>query len=128
MKPIIWLVLIAMNIPAVAGAAEVPVGNYDKGKLIFASRCAVCHTIEKGRANTTGPNLYGVVGSKTGFAENYAYTAANKNKGIIWNTETLSEYLINPGQYIPGTKMVFAGLKKAQDRADIIEYLKQFKD
>lgn len=56
--------------------------------------------------------------------EGFAYTAANKNSGIIWSEQTLFEYLINPKKYIPGTKMVFAGLKKPQERADLIAFLK----
>ncbi|HEK1691378.1 Cytochrome c2 [compost metagenome] len=127
MKPIIWLVFIAMNIPAFAGGAEIPTGNANNGKKLFAKKCAQCHSTEKGAGNKIGPNLHRVVGSKTGFAENYVYSVANKNKGITWGAETLFEYLENPKKYIPGTIMTFAGLKKAQERADMIEYLKQLK-
>ena len=67
--------------------------------------------------------MYGFIGRKTGGAEGYAYTSANKDKGITWDDETLNVYLENPTKYIPGTKMAFAGLKKASDRADIIAYL-----
>lgn len=57
--------------------------------------------------------------------EGFAYTAANKNSGITWGEDTLFEYLLNPKKYIPGTKMVFAGLKKEQERADLIAFLKK---
>lgn len=67
----------------------------------------------------------GLFGRQTGQAEGYSYSKANKDKGIVWNEDTLYEYLLNPKKYIPGTKMVFAGLKKEQDRADIIAFLKQ---
>jgi len=53
----------------------------------------------------------------------YDYSAANKNKGVVWTRETLFEYLLNPKKFIPGTKMVFAGLKKADERADLIKYI-----
>ena len=71
-----------------------------------------------------GPNLNGLFGRKTGSLPDYQYTDANKSKGIGWGDETLFEYLENPKKYIPGTKMAFAGLKKPQDRADVIAYLK----
>lgn len=58
-------------------------------------------------------------------AEGYAYSAANKEKGVVWNEQTLFDYLLDPKKYIPGTKMVFAGLKKPGERADLIEYMKQ---
>jgi cytochrome c len=71
-----------------------------------------------------GPNLHGLFGRKTGSIEGYQYTDANRSKGITWSEETLFEYLENPKKYIPGTKMAFAGLKKPQERADVISYLR----
>ena len=70
-----------------------------------------------------GPNLWGLWGRQTGQAEGYNYTDANKSKGITWNSETLDIYLTKPRKYIPGTKMVFAGLRKKKDRKNLIEYL-----
>merc|ERR1719237_1481047 len=70
------------------------------------------------------PNLFGVWGRKTGQAAGFSYTAANIGKGITWEDETMDIYLTNPKKYIPGTKMVFAGLKKKKDRADLIAYIK----
>ena len=71
-----------------------------------------------------GPNLGGLFGRVSGTTEGFAYSAANKNKGVKWGEDTLYDYLLNPKKYIPGTKMVFAGLKKPQDRADLIAHLK----
>jgi len=63
-------------------------------------------------------------GRQTGQAAEYSYSQANINKGITWGEDTLFEYLLNPKKYIPGTKMVFAGLKKEDERNDLIAYLK----
>lgn len=71
----------------------------------------------KNGKHKTGPNLNGLFGRKTGKAPGFTYTDANKNKGITWGEDTLRIYLEAPKKYIPGTKMVFAGLKKAKERA-----------
>ncbi|ESO87954.1 hypothetical protein LOTGIDRAFT_219589 [Lottia gigantea] len=102
---------------------DIPQGDVEKGKKLFVQRCKQCHNVDKGGKNATGPALHGLWGRKTGQAPGFGYTTANVNKGITWNKDTLFEYLENPKKYIPGTKMVFAGLKKPKDRADLIAYL-----
>ena len=96
----------------------IPAGDADKGKKIYVQKCAQCHPIDGGARHKVGPNLPGVHGRKSGVVSGYQFTDASKNKGITWNDDTLFEYLENPKKYIPGTKMVFAGLKKADERAD----------
>eukprot|EP01104_Vermistella_antarctica_P008042 TRINITY_DN19_c1_g1_i1.p2 TRINITY_DN19_c1_g1~~TRINITY_DN19_c1_g1_i1.p2 ORF type:complete len:124 (-),score=52.73 TRINITY_DN19_c1_g1_i1:296-622(-) len=103
-------------------------GNATSGAKIFKTKCAQCHTINKGGPNKQGPNLYGVHGRVSGTIDGYSYTAANKNKGVLWEDQTLFDYLLNPKKYIPGTKMAFAGLKKPKERADLIAYIREQKD
>lgn len=92
------------------------------GKQIFM-QCKTCHAVEAGK-NMIGPSLAGIIGRAAGTVAGFNYSAANKNSGITWSEEKLFQYLEKPMRVVPGTKMSFAGLPKAQDRADVIAYLK----
>jgi cytochrome c len=93
-----------------------------------AKACASCHSFEKGGAAKVGPNLWGVVGNKHGHMEGFAYSSAITGKEGNWDYEALNQFLANPKGYAPGTKMTFAGVKKDQERANIIAWLRNQSD
>jgi len=95
------------------------------GEKIF-KKCAACHTVEEGGANKAGPALYGVVERPMGTAADFSYSAALKAYGAdkTWSYEELNGFLWKPKKYIKGTGMGFGGLKKVEDRAAVVAYLR----
>ncbi len=100
--------------------------DVDQGKKV-ARKCSACHTFEEGGKNRVGPNLYGIIGSLAGEVEGYKFSKAMAEKGeegFTWTYQNLDDYLANPKQFMPGNKMTFPGLKDAQERADVIAYIR----
>jgi cytochrome c len=115
--PLAVLALFSTALPAQAD---------DPGEAVFKKNCAICHTVEPGK-NKIGPSLAGIVGRKAGSVPNFNYSEANKSSGITWSETTLDTYLADPKKLIPGTKMIFPGLKNPEDRKAVIAYLNQQK-
>mmetsp|Transcript_9618 Transcript_9618/g.17389 ORF Transcript_9618/g.17389 Transcript_9618/m.17389 type:complete len:116 (-) Transcript_9618:128-475(-) len=107
---------------------EVPAGDATKGAKVFKAKCAQCHSSDKASAIKQGPPLYGIFGRTAGSCTGFEYSTANVNSGIVWSDKHMFEYLVNPKKYMPGTKMVFAGMKKDKERADLIAFLQTCKD
>ena len=115
------LVAVGLSMPAAGQTAVAVKGDAANGEKVF-SQCKLCHVVEQD-VNRVGPSLFGVVGRKAGAVPGYKYSAASLKSGLVWNEATLAQYLEAPMKFMPGTKMAFAGLKKPQDRADVIAYL-----
>ncbi|KZD08259.1 c-type cytochrome [Oceanibaculum pacificum] len=94
----------------------------------LVKRCAACHSFDKGGPNKVGPNLYSIVNASKAHLDGFAYSPALAEAEGDWNYESLSKFIYSPKDYVPGTKMNFAGLKKDEDRANLIAYLRSLAD
>ncbi len=110
---------------ALTSGAAMAAGDAAKGKKVF-KKCKACHSIKAGKKKV-GPSMFGVVGRKAGTAQGYRFSKAMKGSGLTWDEATLDKFLKKPKKVVKKTKMGFAGLKKDNQRADVIAYLKTLK-
>jgi cytochrome c len=122
-----------------AKAPEAPAADAESVNVLLASasieagqaaarKCAACHVWEKGGANRIGPNLYGIIGNDIAAAEGFAYSSALQGKEGEWSYEAMDAFLADPKGWAPGTKMAFAGIRDAKERANLIAFLNQQSD
>lgn len=116
---------IVMTIIMAASSASSMAQDAQKGAAAF-NICLACHAIGAGAQNKIGPELNGLDGRKAGSAPNFEYSDANKNSGIVWNEGTFQDYIKNPAAKVPGTKMIFPGIKNEQQAKDLWAYVSQF--
>lgn len=95
-----------------------------RGQRMFL-RCRTCHTLDRDGKHGTGPNLYGIFGSKSASKEGFTYSKALQNSNITWSEDTINNWMSKPRDFVKGTSMAFVGLKKPKDRAALIAYLKE---
>ncbi len=99
-------------------------GTPEAGRLVF-QKCRACHSLDDKSPALTGPNLDNIFGRMAGTSKSYSsYSKALKESGIIWSELELDNWLRDPNNYLPGNKMPFAGLRSAQDRADLMAYIR----
>ena len=108
-----------------ANSADVTAQSPEAGERVFA-QCRACHQVGESARNVTGPHLNGLFSRTSGSVEGYAYTDANRNAGLRWDEASFREYITDPRTKVPGTKMIFAGLKNQNQITDLVAYLKQF--
>lgn len=108
---------------ATAGAARAQ--DVDAGERSFG-KCRACHQVGETAKNGIGPTLNGLFGRKAGSVAGYSYSAANKESALVWDPAVFADYIKDPKAKMPGTKMVFAGIKNEKEVSDLTAYLQQF--
>ena len=101
--------------------------SFEKGEKLF-KKCSACHSYQKGSANKVGPNLWNIINRPKASVQGFTYSKALAEFSGNWGYEELSQFLYKPKEYIQGTKMNFSGLKKVQDRADLLLFLREQAD
>jgi cytochrome c len=110
------------KLPSILGL--LPTADVAAGEAYFAKKCALCHTVDQGAPNKTGPNLWGIVNKPKGSAGGFGYSKAMAEKGGEWTYDNLNGFLHKPKKWLPGTIMAYAGTKKDDQRANLIAYLR----
>ena len=123
MKKLILSALVVIASTAATSAAFAQ--DVAAGKSSF-NKCLVCHAIGEGAKNKIGPELNGLDGRKAGTVEGFSYSDANKNSGITWNEAEFKNYIKDPKAKIPGTKMIFAGIKNEKEVNDLWAFISQY--
>ena len=108
-----------------ADSAPAAHGDAAAGERVF-TKCKSCHQIGEGAKSFSGPELNGIIGRPAASVAAYNYSPALKGAGLTWDEANFREFVKNPHQKVPGTKMAFAGLSREQDVDDLIAYVKQF--
>ncbi len=116
------LAILALNLSVVGAAFG---ADAAAGAVVF-KKCMACHAVGPNAPNKVGPEPNGLLGRTAGSVAGYSYSQANRKSGIVWSEDMLTKYLRDPRGVVPGTKMMFAGLKNDDDAANVIAYLKQF--
>lgn len=110
----------AVEVDYAAQVAELG-GDAEKGAKVYR-KCKTCHVIDSEK-NRAGPHQVGIIGRPAGVVDGFKYSKAMAESGLVWDVATIDGYLENPRKFLPGNKMAFPGLKKEQDRKDVIAYL-----
>jgi cytochrome c len=108
---------------ALCSSVALAEGDAAQGEKVF-NKCRACHVVDEPQ-NRVGPHLVGLFGRQAGSVEDFRYSDAMKEAGVTWNEETIAEYVADPRGYIKGNRMAFAGLRKEEEIADLIAYLKE---
>ncbi|MCP1337527.1 c-type cytochrome [Futiania mangrovi] len=120
--------ILAAALAALVAGPALADGDAAKGEKVF-NKCKACHMVGENAKNRVGPELNGIVGAEIASVDGFKYSDAFQSKkaeGLVWTEDNLDAYLADPRGFIPKNKMGFAGLKKEDDREDVIAYLKQF--
>ena len=119
--------VLAMTAVALMSSGAARAQDAAAGEKVY-TQCRVCHQIGPTAKNGVGPVHNGLIGRKAGTYPGYAYSPANKNSGLTWDEATFREYIRDPKARIPGTKMVFPGIKEEHKITDLLAFLKQYDD
>jgi len=104
------------------GEPRFAAADFARGELLSLA-CAACHTFRAGDRHTVGPNLHGVFGRRAGTVEDFTYSQALRDSGLVWTPRAVEAWLAEPARFVPGTSMAFTGFKSEEDRRDLLAYL-----